>query len=515
MRKRLVSLLFAGIMACSVIGSGVTTFAAENDSHINLALFTYIEGMDPATDWCGWNLTRCGVGETLVTVNENMEIVGQLADEWEQVDDTTYRFHIRQGVKFSNGTELTPEIVKDSIQRSIDNNSRGGDLKIANIEVDGENVVFTTDGAYSAFVSQLTEPMTVIVDITADTSNYDTMPICTGPYAVSEYVSEEKIELVANENYWDGEVPLDKVTLKCVDDQTTRSMALQTGEIDIAYNLKTENLVEFEGNDNYDIQELQSLRSTYAFMNQNEDHALSDKALRQALLRGLDKETYCNTLLEGGATAGKAPVPPTLDFGFDDLKDENSYDPDSAKKILDEAGYKDVDGDGFVETPDGDPLVLDFVIYTSRAELGVYAQAAQASLKEIGINVNLNTVSYETLLDMRDSGQYDLLIWNVLVANTGDPENYLRENWYSSSANNTAGYNNPEVDKLLDELAQTFDEDKRKDLIIDIQQDIMDDAATVFFGYETTYLFSNKKVTGVKMYPMDYYWLTKDITLAE
>lgn len=68
----------------------------------------------------------------------------------------------------------------------------------------GEYVVFTTDGEYSAFVAQLTEPMTVIVDTTADTSNYDTMPICTGPYAVSEYVSEEKIELVANENYWDG-----------------------------------------------------------------------------------------------------------------------------------------------------------------------------------------------------------------------------------------------------------------------------------------------------------------------
>ena len=119
----------------------------------------------------------------------------------------------------------------------------------------------------------------------------------------------------------------------------------------------------------------------------------------------------------------------------------------------------------------------------------------------------------ETLLQMIREGNLEYR--NVLVANTGDPENYLRENWYSSSANNTAGYNNPEVDKLLDELAQTFDEDKRKDLIIDIQQDIMDDAATVFFGYETTYLFSNKKVTGVKMYPMDYYWLTKDITLAE
>ena len=116
-----------------------------------------------------------------------------------------------------------------------------------------------------------------------------------------------------------------------------------------------------------------------------------------------------------------------MDFGFDQLKDENGYDPDGAKKLLEEGGYKDSDGDGFVEMPDGSPLELNFVIYTSREELKVYAEAAQASLKEIGLNVKLDTVSYETLLDKRDSGDYDLLIWNVLVANTGDPENYLRE----------------------------------------------------------------------------------------
>ena len=168
-----------------------------------------------------------------------------------------------------------------------------------------------------------------------------------------------------------------------------------------------------------------------------------------------------------------------------------------------------------MEKPDGSQLDLKFVIYTSREELNVYAQAAQASLKDIGIRVSLDVVSYETLLDKRDSGDYDLLIWNVLVANTGDPENYLRENWYSTSENNTAGYANEEVDKLLDELAATFDQETRKDLIIQIQQHIMDDAATVFFGYETTYLFSSASVTGVEMYPMDYYWLTKDIALAQ
>ena len=319
--------------------------------------------------------------------------------------------------------------------------------------------------------------------------------------------------VVRNEYYWDGEVPLDKVTLKCIDDQTTRSMALQTDEVQIAYNLKTENLADFEDSGEYNIQQLESLRSTYAFMNQN--GVLGDKALRQAVIRGLDKETYCDTLLEGGATAGKAPVPPTLDFGFDELKDENAYDPDGAKALLEEAGYKDTDGDGFVETPSGEKLELNFVIYTSREELNVYAQAAQASLKDMGINVKLNTVSYETLLDMRDSGEFDMLIWNVLVANTGDPEKYLRENWYSTSSSNQMGYSNPQVDELLDQLVTEFNEDTRKNLIMQIQQLIMDDAATVFFGYETTYLFSSKSVTGVKMYPMDYYWLTKDISLAE
>ena len=73
---------------------------------------------------------------------------------------------------------------------------------------------------------------------------------------------------------------------------------------------------------------------------------------------------------------------------------------------------------------------------------------------------------------MRDSGQYDLLIWNVLVANTGDPENYLRENWYSTSANNTSGYANSEVDRLLDQLASEFDSNARRDLVMQIQQEI-------------------------------------------
>ena len=483
---------------------------------ITIGVTSFADTLEPTEQYFSWVVSRYGVGETLVRFDENGEIVPCLAESWKiSEDQLTWTFKIREGVKFSNGDDMTPELVKASLERTFELSDRAVSFfEPASMEVDGQNLLIKTKEPVAILPGSLADPLFLIVDTQADTDAFAMEgPICTGPYAVESFSPTDSCVVVRNEYYWDGEVPLDKVTLKCIDDQTTRSMALQTDEVQIAYNLKTENLADFEDSGEYNIQQLESLRSTYAFMNQN--GVLGDKALRQAVIRGLDKETYCDTLLEGGATAGKAPVPPTLDFGFDELKDENAYDPDGAKALLEEAGYKDTDGDGFVETPSGEKLELNFVIYTSREELNVYAQAAQASLKDMGINVKLNTVSYETLLDMRDSGEFDMLIWNVLVANTGDPEKYLRENWYSTSSSNQMGYSNPQVDELLDQLVTEFNEDTRKNLIMQIQQLIMDDAATVFFGYETTYLFSSKSVTGVKMYPMDYYWLTKDISLAE
>lgn len=497
--------------------NGSAGSSASGANEVTVGVTSFADTLEPTEQYFSWVITRYAVGETLVRFNENAELTPCLAEDWDYSEDgLTWSFKIREGVKFSNGNDMTPEAVKASLERTFEMSDRASSsfFNPVSIEVDGQNLLITTESPMAGVPGCLADPLFLIMDTSEEDRDVSTDgPICTGPYAIESFDPTVSCVVVKNEYYWDGEVPLDKVTFKCIDDQTTRSMALQTGEIDIAYNLKTENLVEFEGKDGYDIQSLGSLRSTYAFMNQN--GVLGDLALRQAVIRGLDKETYCSQLLEGGAIAGKAPIPPSLDYGFDELNDENAYDPESAMAILEEAGYKDIDGDGYVETPDGEPLKLDFVFYTSRAELKTYAEATQSDLKKIGINVNLNTVSYETLLDYRDSGKYDLLIWNVQTATTGDPEQYLRENWYSTSVSNTASYNNPEVDALIDQLANEFDEDARKDLVIQIQQHIMDDAATIFFGYETTFLFSSTRVTGVKMFPMDYNWFTKDIKIAE
>lgn len=113
MKKRLKACVPA-MMAAMMMTAGMTgsAFAAEDGTHLNVAMFMWMDGLDPAEGWNGWTTMRCGIGETLLTADENMDVVPCLADSWEQVDDTTYKFHIRQGVKFSNGNDMTPETRK-------------------------------------------------------------------------------------------------------------------------------------------------------------------------------------------------------------------------------------------------------------------------------------------------------------------------------------------------------------------------------------------------------------------
>lgn len=519
--KKMIIMSLACILGITVLsGCGSASKKSTQDTkgakEVTVGVTSFADTLEPTDQYYSWVITRYGVGENLVRFDENAQIAPLLAESYEVSEDgLTWTFKIREDVKFSNGDDMTPELVKASLDRTFELSDRAKTFfKPSSIEVDGQNIKIKTDEVVATLPGCLADPLFLIINTKVDNSNIVMEgPIGTGPYVFESFDPTIDAVVTKNENYWGGEVPLNKVTFKCIADQSTRSMALQAGEIQVAYNLKAENKVDFADTEKYEIQELESLRSTFAFMNQK--GALGDIKLRQALISALDRETYTQSLLEGGAKIGKAPVPPTLDYGFDELVDENSFDPERAKALLEEAGYVDINGDGFVETPTGEPLNLNFVIYTSRAELGVYAQAAQVNLKEVGINVTLNTVSYETLLDIRDSGQYDLLIWNVLAANTGDPEKYLRENWHSEAVSNTTGYSNPEVDRMLDELSKTIDSNARRDLIKQIQQIIMNDAATVFFGYETTFLYSSKDVTSVKMYPMDYYWLTTDLKLAE
>ena len=512
------TLLFTG---CGGGDSGGSSSNGGDPNVLKVGVTNFADTLEPTQNYFGWVVMRYGLGECLTKFDEKMNIQPWLAEKWEVSDDhLTWTFKIRDNVKFSNGTPLTAEAVKNSIERAFAKNNRAATFfEYESITADGQNLIIKTNKPLPGIPGFLADPLFIIVDTTAEPARDFSRqgPICTGPYTVESFVKERAV-MKRNENYWDGTVPYETVEIPSIDDPNTRAMALQSGDVDVAVNIAAGDIDIFKSNDKFHIDEIASLRVVLARLNQKPDHILSDPLVRAALICGCDRETYNDVLLKKTFIPGKAPVPPSLDYGFDQLKDPNAYNPERATKLLDEAGWKDTDGDGIREK-DGRKLELDFVVYNSRAELPLYAEAVQSDLKKLGFDIKINTVDYNLIDGIGIKGEYDLLISNITTANTGDPEIFLTWYWKSnadgSNPQNGSGYSNPEYDTLLSQLNSEFDAQKRRELIIKLQQILLDDGAALFFGYPQTNIINAKYVDGVIMYPSDYYWVTKLIRPAK
>lgn len=515
MRSKFLSLVIALMLIFNAAG----TMAAPDDT-VKIGVVGFCDSLEPTEQYFSWVVTRYAVGETLVRFDEKMNIEPWLAESWSLADDKlTWTFKIRDGIKFSNGNPLTGEAVKKSLERTFAMSKRASAnfFEYESISADGNSVIIKSKKPTPSLAGCLADPLFLIVDASVDTTKFATEgPVCTGPYVVKSFTKGLTV-VQRNGHYWDGEVPFKEVVIQTIDDTNTRTMALQGGEIGFAVNIAASDVALFRDKPGFVVDEIASLRTVLSFMNQH--GPLGDLKLRQAVIRALNREAYAKHLLHDTFAPGKAPVPPSLDYGFAELTDQNTYDVAGAKALLAEAGYKDVDGDGFVEDKNGKKLVLRHVIYNSRAELPTLAEATQAELKKIGLDSKVESYDYTSLLDMQEAGDYDLLIWNVITVNTGDPEHYLRELWKTHSEtnknNNTAGYSNPKVDELLDQLEVEFDLARRRQIIIDVQQLIMNDAASLFYAYpETNIVYNTKMLQGVKMVPSGYYWLTKNVRPA-
>ena len=513
-----VGLCGAALMA-AVAGCGADKGGSAQQGVLKVGVTNFADTLEPTQNYFGWVVMRYGLGECLTKFDEKMNVQPWLAESWNISDDhLTWTFKIREGVKFSNGDELTAEAVKTSIERAFAKNNRAATFfKYKEIKAEGQTLTIVTEKPMPNMPGFLADPLFIIVDTKAESGRDFAKegPICTGPYMVESFVKEKAV-MKKNPSYWGGEVPFETVEIPSIDDPNTRAMALQSGEVDMAVNIAAGDMDTFRGNDKFFVDEISSLRTVLARLNQK--GILKDDKVRAALIAGCDRETYNKVLLKGTFLPGKAPVPPSMDYGFDQLTDPNAYNPERAAKLLDEAGWKDTNGDG-IRDKDGQPLKLDFVVYNSRAELPLYAEAVQADLKKLGFDINIKTVDYNLVDQMGIKGEYDLLISNITTANTGDPEIFLSWYWKSNlngeNPQNGSGYSNPALDAKFEALSVEFDKEKRRQLIIEIQQMIMNDGAALFLGYPQTNIISSKALAGVKMYPSDYYWITSLIKPAK
>lgn len=464
--------------------------------------------LDPAIDYNGWYSSRFGICETLFVLDDNLEVQPLLAQKHTLSEDNlTWDITLKQGVTFQNGKILDAQAVKDSLDRLIKTNTRAStELDILSITANENIVSITTNKPNPTFINSLCDPYAGIIDATLDVDN-NRYPIGTGPYIVEYYKDDVSVNLLAYENYWAG-VPSEKsIIVKHIVDLDTLSMAMQNGEIDVAYGLSYDTLDVFENNQNFDILKSETTR-VYMLHFNSENEFMKDENFRRAITMAIDKNSYAKILINGAGTPTKLAFPSYLSYGdstiFTDVAD---YDTIGAKTLLEENGYKDTNNDGIIDK-DGKNVSLKLITY-GRSGLPQSLQALQSSLKELGIETVFE--KYEAVEDIAEAGDFDICAYSTITTPTGDPYSYLNSIASTSGNQNYSRYSNPKVDELLDQLAVEIDTKKRSDIAIEIQKIITSDSSFSFMFHLNMFMVKKDNVSGIRQSPVDYYWITHNI----
>ena len=522
MKKVLAIALALAMTVTMLAGCGGKSSGGDGgEKTLNFGVQMYSDGIiNPTYDINGaWNLMRFGVGEALFKFNDSMEVEPWLAEKAESEDNKTWVVTLKEGVKFSNGDEMTASKVAASFEHMLKEGPNGSstpekyvpyETKIT-ADDSANTVTFELPDANFNFKGNLAYPVCAITNVDA-TEDWNNGVVGTGPYVVKEFQDQVGYTVTKNENYYE-DVPYDTVNIKFMGDNSAKAMALNSGEVDIVENITSvSDLKDFQDNSDFTVDIAQGVRCGFCWMNMKEG-PLKNKELRKAVLMAIDYDTICQSNTIGGLyTAGFSVLPSTLSYGYDNLKNPYAYDPKGAEKVLDEAGIKDSDGDGYREL-DGKNIDLKCVSYENRL-LNDFSDAFQQYLGKVGIKVTADYGSSDDQWSKLVAFDYDLNNNNWTTVGTGDPTEYMA-NWYSKAEANYCGYKSDEYDKLYESLGGEDDLDKRAEILQQMQQVLVDDAVAVIDGYYNSSMIYSKKVASAHIHTADYYWLTTEITPAE
>lgn len=464
--------------------------------------------INPHNDYAGWACIRYGVGETLFRYSESMELEPWLAEDYRLEDELTWVITLRDGVRFTSGREVDGAAVKECLEQLIAVHDRArGDLAIDRIDAAGQTVTITTASPKPALLNYLSDPYGCIVDVQAGVTE-EGIVAGTGPYRAVSLVSGERLELVKNEDYWNGTPKLDGITVRTISDGDTLTMALQAGEVDAAYGMPYVSYPLFE-NEDYTFTSTATSRAFYVWMN-FESPLVQDPAVRRAVAMGIDKEGFVTTLLAGNGEPAAGAFPASFPFGGGRVTAE-PYDPEGAKQVLEDAGWVDSDGDGIREK-DGQRLELRWLTYPSRQELPLLAESAQATLGEIGIAVSIQSTADHNSI-RTDPTAWDVYASAMVTAPTGDPEYFFTTCSLDSSSANNGRYHSDRLEALAAEMASAFGAEERGRLAVEMQQTVLDDNAYVFCAFLRMSMIARAGVTGLRAHPCDYYEITAELDI--
>ena len=474
-------------------GTEGTENAGAEGGDLIIAVLSDASSLDPAgSNDVPSSVVQANIYETLVNRDENNEIVPGLAESWEQVDETTWSFKLREGVTFHDGEEFNAEVVKANLDRILDPAVASPRLflfeMITNVEVVSDyEVNITTEYPFAPLLAHLSHNGGGMVSPASIEADYEALnggadpgsvisenPVGTGFFEFESWTPGSEIKLVKNENYWgeDG-AKVDSVTFRVVPDSQVRAADLETGNVHIIDPVQPN---EVERINNSGVATVnQKASSSLAYLGFNtEKEPFNDPLVRQAISKAIDREAIISGIYDNYGIPAIGPLAPGI-FGYTEDIDVVEYNMDEARALLEEAGM----ADGFSTT-----------IWTNdNPQRQAIAVLVQEALAELNITVEIEVMEFGTYLEQTAAGQHDMFIlgWSNP---TGDADYGMYALFHSSQKGNPGNrsfYENAEVDALLDQGRQEADPAAREAIYAEVAQLLTDDAPMAFLLH-TEYL---------------------------
>jgi peptide/nickel transport system substrate-binding protein len=455
------------------------------------------------------NSVRIGnlIYSSLLRADEHLRLQPDLAASWRRLDERNYEFKLRRDVRFHTGQALTAADVKYTFESILDPASRSpkrGLLKhLAAIEQTGSHELrFHLDAPHTPFVEQFTLGI-----VPAGSPVNDKPPPGSGPFMLEAIDPGEKVTLKANGDYWDGKPELAGVVFKTIPDAMVRALEFKKGVIDFMQNdIEPDMLPWLKNNTGADIGVHQG--TSFQYIGINLTHPiLQQRLVRQALAQAIDRDAMIKHLLKDTGTAATGLLSP-ISWAYDDTIRPWPYDPGKAKKLLDEAGYPDPDGDG--------PLPRFRLSFkTTNIDLRRrIAEALKEQLQKIGIELEIRSYEWGTFFSDIKKGNFHLysLAWVGIM----DPD-IEYQIFHSASVppngDNRGRYSNPEIDRLLEQGRISADESARKRIYGQAQRILADDLPCVPLWWWKNVIVKKPSVQGFVPYPDGDFFSLRKVTL--
>ncbi|MBU7592348.1 staphylopine-dependent metal ABC transporter substrate-binding lipoprotein [Metabacillus halosaccharovorans] len=495
----IIVLFFSILVACSAENSSSEKNGdtKKNNSVTDLiyASAKDINDMNPHM-YTGSMPAQGKVYESLV---ENTEdgIKPLLAESWEISDDgKVYTFQLRQDVKFHDGEPFNADAVKKNIDAVQGNAEKHAwiklSTKIESVDVVDEYTVkiILSEPYYPTLVElSMTRPFVFISPkdfINNGTKDGVSGFNGTGPYILDEHKTEEYATFKANDQYWGGAPKIKTITSKILAAGETTFLAMKKGEVNFAFtddrgadSLDVEAMNQLVDSGDYQLVRSEPMNTKMIVANSSKmDNPVTEKAVREAIWYSIDRETITKDILNGTETVANTLFSQNVNYADVDLK-KRSYDLEKAKMILEEAGW-DLENGGDVRTKSGKKLVMNLYYDSNSSSQKTQAEFIQASLKEIGVELEIIGEESTSIANRRSTGDYELL-FNQTWGLAYDPQSTISA--FTSDASylhTTKGMENAdELYKKIDDVMVSTDEETRKSLYADILTMVHEEAVFI------------------------------------